>query len=304
MCHTLSAMNKDVLTISQALAFAARAHCNQRRKGPAQEPYINHLIEVMDVLATATGGDDTEVLIAGLLHDTLEDCNVTEAELTAQFGERVSRMVRQNTDDMSLPKAERKARRIAAMLEKPADSRMVKLADVISNMRAVASSPPAGWTQERKLAYLNDCRALRAAARGTHAKLEEMFDHTAYTVEAVLSGKLHAEPAGLEEHHLDHTIGDQVHLVYLANTELEEFDASVTERFAASIAETFPTVVVQDAHGYYDGIMRPILIARFRAGEPDEVVALAQKLCLVFKQRFIGIEVGGRYIRVHSDDTG
>jgi len=297
-------MNQDVLTLSKALAFAARAHCNQRRKGPAQEPYINHLIEVMEVLADATGGDDADLLAAALLHDTLEDCNVTKTELAAQFGERVSRMVRQNTDDMSLPKAERKARRIAAMGQKPADSRMVKLADVISNMRAVASSPPAGWTQERKLAYLADCRALRAAAKGTHAKLEEMFDHTAYTVEAVLGGKLHAEPAGLEEHHLDHSIGDQVHLVYLVNTELEEFGAQVTEQFAKAIAETFPTVVIQDAHGFYDGVMRRILIARFRAGEPDEVVALAQRLCIVFKQRFVGIEVGGRYIRVHSDDTG
>ncbi|WP_172972080.1 HD domain-containing protein [Roseibium aquae] len=297
-------MNKDVLLLTQALAFAARAHCNQRRKGPAQEPYINHLIEVMDILAAATGAEDTELLVAGLLHDTLEDCDVGEADLTAQFGERVNRMVRQNTDDMSLPKAERKARRIAAMLEKPADSRMVKLADVISNMRAVASSPPAGWTQDRKLAYLADCRALRAAARGTHTKLEEMFDHTAYTVEAVLSGKIDGEPAGLEEHHLDHRIGDQVHKVYLANTRIETFDTALVERFAKAIAETFPTVVVQEAHGFYDGVMRPILIARFRAGEPDEVVSLAQRLCLAFHQRFIGIEVGGRYIRVHSDDTG
>jgi len=297
-------MSDDILLLTRALAFAAKAHCDQRRKGPAQEPYVNHLIEVLEVLAEATGAEDAELLAAALLHDTLEDCGISEAQLRAEFGERIARMVAQNSDDMSLPKPERRARRIAVMSEKPADSRMVKLADVISNMRAVASSPPAGWTKERKLAYLADCRALGAAARGTHDRLEEIFDETADTVEAVLTGVAPAEPSGLAERHLNNVIGEQVHLVYLANTENEPFEPGQAERFATAIGETFPSVVVQEGIGYYDGAMHPVLIARFRAGDADKVVALAQRLCLTFHQRFIGIEVGGRYIRVYADDTG
>ena len=50
-------MSKNVLGLTRALVYAAEAHANQRRKGAAQEPYINHLIEVLDLVARATGGD-------------------------------------------------------------------------------------------------------------------------------------------------------------------------------------------------------------------------------------------------------
>ena len=65
-------MASEVRRLTKALAFAAEAHRNHRRKGASQEPYINHLIEVVDLVASVEDGD-MDVLIAALLHDVLED---------------------------------------------------------------------------------------------------------------------------------------------------------------------------------------------------------------------------------------
>ena len=45
-------MASEVRRLTKALAFAAEAHRNHRRKGASQEPYINHLIEVLDLVAS------------------------------------------------------------------------------------------------------------------------------------------------------------------------------------------------------------------------------------------------------------
>ena len=62
---------------------------HQRRKGPAEEPYINHLLEVAMLVAEATGGTDTNLVIAALLHDAIEDCEVPRELITETFGEDV-----------------------------------------------------------------------------------------------------------------------------------------------------------------------------------------------------------------------
>jgi (p)ppGpp synthase/HD superfamily hydrolase len=137
-------MDVDLRELTKALAFAAEAHRNQRRKGAAQEPYLNHLIEVLDlVVQTTSDGADMDMLIAALLHDVVEDTATTYEDVVKSFGERVADIVRENSDDMSLPKAERRRARIAAMSLKSREARMVKIADVISNLRAIAGCPPA-----------------------------------------------------------------------------------------------------------------------------------------------------------------
>ena len=296
-------MSDDVLLLSRALVYAAEAHRNQRRKGAAQEPYINHLIEVMDLVAQSTDGADAELLVAALLHDAIEDCGVSHDALSEAWGERVARIVRQNSDDMTLPKAERRERRIAGMAEKPADARTVKIADVISNMRAVAISAPAGWTAERKLGYIAGCRALVDAGRGANDRLEALFDKTAAEVEAAIGG---TDPDAQAQavRHLDNVIGQAVHLIYLPNTRSRALSEADTARFAEVIATRFPSVTIQEAKAHFDGRFRPILMARLRSDDSDGVVSLAQQLCLEFDESFVGIEVGGRYIRVYSDDTG
>ena len=177
-------MIAELRRLTKALLFAAEAHRNQRRKGAAQEPYLNHLIEVVDLVVQATGGTDMDMVIAALLHDVVEDTPTTYEDVAASFGERVTELVRENSDNMSLPKAERRRARIAAMALKSREARIVKMADVISNLRAIAVSPPAGWSAERKLGYLEGCRQLVDAGRGTEATIERIFDETAADVEA------------------------------------------------------------------------------------------------------------------------
>ncbi len=298
-------MTADILKISQALVFASQAHSNQRRKGAAQEPYINHLIEVMDLVARVTRGEDADILVAALLHDVIEDAGVTAEELERKFGRRVARIVSENSDDMSLTKPERKAKRIAAMPGKPVDSRIVKTADVISNLRAVAVSAPAGWDIERKLGYLNSCRQLINAGRGASPELDALFDQTAADAEQALRND---SPMIVDGHrrkaqHLDVEMGQQVHLVYLPNTEMRWLTGADIQKFAQEAAIFFPWAAIHEAHAMFDGKLRKVLMARILTDDSDAVVAFGQRLCLAFDQTFVGVETDGRYIRISADDT-
>lgn len=296
----------DPRRVMAALAFAARAHANQRRKGAAQEPYINHLIEVAELVAEATGGADEDALIAALLHDVVEDTPVTADELAAQFGADVARVVIENSDDMSLPKDVRRRARIEAAPRKSARARLVKAADLISNLRAMAASPPAGWPVDRKLGYLEGCRALMDAARGPNPWIEARFDETAAETERAIRED-HA--ADVEGHHhalaqLDSGAGQPVHLIYLPNTERREIAEADIDKLCDRIARTFPSATIQQAEAIFEGARRPILLARIRTDSTEAIVALAQRLCIDFQQRFVGVELDGRYVRIYADDTG
>ena len=95
---------KDWITVLRAADMAARWHVRQRRKGIAQEPYINHLLEVASLVTEATGGIDPTVVIAALLHDAIEDQGVTSELLASEFGQQVTGIVLEVSDDKSLPK--------------------------------------------------------------------------------------------------------------------------------------------------------------------------------------------------------
>jgi hypothetical protein len=300
-----SLMIADLSRLTKALSFAAEAHRNQRRKGAAQEPYIDHLIEVLDLVVQTTRGDDMDTLIAALLHDVVEDTPTTYGDVAKSFGERVAEIVRENSDDMTLTKAERRRARIAAMARKSREARIVKIADVISNLRAIAVSPPAGWSAERKLGYVEGCRRLVDAARGTEASIERIFDETAADVERTIrdDAPFHIDGREAVARQLDSEIGQPVHLVYLLNTEDRALKAADVDRLCELIGQRFPAATVQPAEAVYERGRRSIFIARIRTDSTEAVIDLAQRLCVDFQQRFVGVEVDGRYIRIYSDDT-
>lgn len=295
----------SITELTRALAFAAEAHANQRRKGAAQEPYINHLIEVLDLVARATGGADAELLQAAVLHDVIEDTPHGAADVAEVFGARVRDIVIENSDDMSLPKDERRRHRIAAMAAKSQAARIVKMADVISNLRAVVVSPPAGWSADRKLGYLDGCRQLIDAGRGANPTLEALFDQTARDVERAIRDQAAFEIEGHEVavRHLENAVGQQVHLLYMPNTGCRVLTDGDMDSFCQILARTFPSATVQQADAIYEGRRRQILLARVRTDSTDAIVAMAQRLCLEFDQRFVGVEVDGRYVRIYADDT-
>jgi HD domain-containing protein len=297
-------MASEVRRLTKALAFAAEAHRNHRRKGASQEPYINHLIEVLDLVASVEGGD-MDVLIAALLHDVLEDTQTGYEELAAAFGERVACIVQENSDDMTLPKPERRRARLASIGKKSRDARLVKFADIISNLRATAVSPPAGWSNDRRLGYLESCRDLVDAGRGSNAEIERIFDDTAKAVEQTIrtEGVDGIDGSASARRELEAAVGQPVHLVYVPNTRCRPLGEGDIDLLCQTISRTFPSATVQTAEGIHEGRRRSMLIGRIRTDSSDAVVDLAQRLCIAFDERFVGIEVDGRYIRIYGDDT-
>jgi GTP diphosphokinase / guanosine-3',5'-bis(diphosphate) 3'-diphosphatase len=174
---------KEWLLVLKAADAAARWHVHHRRKGPAEEPYINHLIEVAMLVAEATGGSDTNLVIAALLHDAIEDSEVPRELIAETFGDDVASIVVEVTDDKSLPKAERKLKQIETAAMKTPRAKLLKLADKTSNLRAVAASPPADWSIKRRIEYVEFARKVVSGLRGTNPKLEEQFDEAARAAE-------------------------------------------------------------------------------------------------------------------------
>src|SRR5258706_13929345 len=161
--------------ILRAASLASRWHAKQRRKGADQDPYINHVIEVAALVSAAGAGDD--VICAALLHDAIEDQGITAAMIAELFGPSVAALVVEVTEDKTLPKAERKAIQITVAPNLSPGAKLIRLADKISNVRSVASSPPIDWSRQRRLDYIVFCRKVVAGLRGADAALEDMFDH-------------------------------------------------------------------------------------------------------------------------------
>lgn len=167
-----------------ALHYAAVQHRDQRRKDEDETPYINHPISLLHILNVEAGIADPDVLIAAVLHDVIEDCSgphqiyISERreEIRAQFGEAVLALVEAVTDDKSLPKEARKLRQVEKAPHLPIGAKLVKLADKTSNLRDIASTPPADWSTERRAAYFDWAERVVAGLRGSHAGLEELFD--------------------------------------------------------------------------------------------------------------------------------
>jgi len=161
-----------------ALAFAADKHKNQRRKDADASPYINHPIALANLLLNEAGVEDQRVLIAAVLHDTIEDTDTTEQELVKHFGKDVADIVLEVTDDKALPKAERKRLQIEHAAHISRRAKLVKLADKICNLRDITSSPPADWSVDRKREYFDWAKSVVDELRGVHPGLEHLFDKT------------------------------------------------------------------------------------------------------------------------------
>ena len=162
--------------ILKALDFAAFKHRDQRRKDAQASPYINHPIALANVLVGEGGVSEPVVIAAALLHDTLEDTQTTAGELRAAFGEVITRVVEEVTDDKSLLKAERKRLQVEHAATISREAKLVKLADKICNVRDVADHPPAKWDLARRREYFEWAKAVVDRMRGVHPALERRFD--------------------------------------------------------------------------------------------------------------------------------
>jgi guanosine-3',5'-bis(diphosphate) 3'-pyrophosphohydrolase len=174
--HRKELQTMNPTRLLEALAFAADKHSGQRRKDAEASPYINHPIAVAAVLAAEGDVSDEAILLAGVLHDTVEDTKTTFEELAELFGDDVTGLVREVTDDKSLPKAERKHLQIEHARTSSNRAKQVKIADKICNVREITSNPPGTWPLERRREYMSWSEAVVNGCRNVNPKLDQTFD--------------------------------------------------------------------------------------------------------------------------------
>lgn len=145
-----TSLNVTSLRLTKALLTASKAHMSQRRKSD-DSPYINHLIEVQSLLATSANVKDEDIIIAGLLHDVIEDSDVTQMQIQGEFGSRIASLVAAVTDDKTSPLEKRRELAIKKLEKAPKSVKLIKLADICSNAMAI----PEGWSIERITSYFD-----------------------------------------------------------------------------------------------------------------------------------------------------
>jgi GTP diphosphokinase / guanosine-3',5'-bis(diphosphate) 3'-diphosphatase len=161
--------------VLEAAFFAANKHTNQRRKNIEDTPYINHLIEVAHILASSGGITDEDILSAAFLHDTIEDTGTKEKEISDLFGTKISGYVMEVTDNKSLPKAERKRLQEVHAGSLSEGAVLIKIADRISNLRAIATVPPQGWSMKRQITYYDWSDRVFRNMKKTGNPVERLF---------------------------------------------------------------------------------------------------------------------------------
>ena len=139
------------------------------------------------MVASALAEPDTNLIIAALLHDTVEDAGVMKDELVERFGGDVADLVMEVTDDKSLPKAERKRLQIVHASQISGRAQVIKLADKISNLRGIIASPPADWSGERKREYFEWAKQVVNGLSAPNPMLKAEFERLYGQVESLSS---------------------------------------------------------------------------------------------------------------------
>lgn len=166
----------DMQLVLKAASFAAWKHRDQRRKDVAGTPYINHPLALAQLLAEEADVTDPEVLAAALLHDTVEDTETTLDELSLAFGNRITAIVAEVTDDKSLPKQVRKVMQIVRAASLSNSAKLIKMADKICNLRDIATCPPQDWSTSRRQEYFDWAKKVVDQVRGVNHALATRFD--------------------------------------------------------------------------------------------------------------------------------
>lgn len=168
---------KDNTKLLLAIAFAAEKHSFQKRKDEAGTPYINHPIQLALTLAQEGEAENETLLIAAILHDTIEDTETSPKEILQLFGNDVLQTVLEVTDNRQLPKQERKNLQVVNASKKSENARKLKLADKICNVNDIIHHPPDNWPIERKLEYLDWAEKILLQLKGTHQALENKLQN-------------------------------------------------------------------------------------------------------------------------------
>lgn len=169
--------------VDKAIRFATEAHRGTGRRGKGF-PYILHPLEAMTIVATMT--DDPDLLAAAVLHDTIEDTAVTRDDLKREFGERVARLVTEETDERlaqdghPLTWQERKQRDMSRLAAASREVKIVALGDKLSNMRAIARDYTTMGEKLWQIFHVKDKATHAWRYRGLRDALGELSDTFAF----------------------------------------------------------------------------------------------------------------------------
>lgn len=163
--------NVEVAELMRAARLAAKAHGAQTRKGSSL-PYVVHPFSVAERLARGEGipaaADRRTMMLAAILHDTLEDTDLPPAQIEAEFGKTVLAVVRELTQDKSLEKSVRKRRMVEECGGWSLEAKVVKLADRWDNMAAMHL-----MSEEFQTRYSLEAAALLKNLAGTWPQAEQ-----------------------------------------------------------------------------------------------------------------------------------
>lgn len=163
-------MENALVTTARMVAFTAHAAVGQKRKYTG-DPYSTHLEEVVDILENVGGFTCPLVLASAYLHDVLEDTQVGAGFILDVFGEPITQVVLQLTDDFKpqpgTNRSERKARYAEQIAAASYQARVVKLADMLSNGRSIfAYDPEFAPLYTREMRHLLDKPEMKMTVGG------------------------------------------------------------------------------------------------------------------------------------------
>ncbi|MBR6354451.1 MAG: bifunctional (p)ppGpp synthetase/guanosine-3',5'-bis(diphosphate) 3'-pyrophosphohydrolase [Paludibacteraceae bacterium] len=173
----------DSTLLDRAIVFAVEAHRNTERHGKGF-PYIVHPMEAVEIVATIT--NDQELLAAAILHDTIEDTDVTYEQLKREFGDRIADIVYAESDRFVEGVSEenswhaRKQAAITRLAEAPHDAKVVAMGDKLSNMRAIARDYKMKGDALWQIFHVTDKESHAWHYRGLADSLAELKDTFAY----------------------------------------------------------------------------------------------------------------------------
>lgn len=177
--NMMNSEQNNIHRLMKALDFAAIKHKDQRRKDPNETPYINHPIGVAQIISKEANITDTDILIAAILHDTVEDTDTTLEEIQDLFGSKIRNIVFEVTDDKASSKDARKQAQIDKSPFASYEAKIVKLADKLYNLRDLERQTPVGWTEERVQEYFvwasRVCDGIRGVCKSLDKSLDIMF---------------------------------------------------------------------------------------------------------------------------------
>ncbi len=175
----------SIALITKAYEFAAEKHCLQRRKGAKDVPYINHPIEVVNLLSHTSNTLNQTLLIAAILHDVLEDTDTLAPEIEQLFGSEVLAVVLEVTDNMQMSKQARRAAQISKAASLTDLAKQIKIADKTCNILDILTTRLA-WSRIMKIEYIVWANEVVNGCRGVNPQLEVEFDKACQMARNVL----------------------------------------------------------------------------------------------------------------------